>query len=114
MPAPCIRISSERSSRHVKKAPPLKIAIASVFDPRRPDSWSGCSHHLLRSLEEDYGVSVIVLGPLEISNPFYGRLESRYHRARGRNYRPELTERSLRSFARASTRSRTTFRAVSM
>ena len=84
----------------MKKAPPLKIAIASVFDPRRPDSWSGCSHHLLRSLEEDYGVSVIVLGPLEISNPFHGRLESRYHRARGRNYRPELTERSLRSFAR--------------
>jgi glycosyltransferase involved in cell wall biosynthesis len=76
------------------------MAVASVFDPRGPDSWSGCSHHLLRSLEEDYGVSISVLGPLEISNPVHGRLESRYHRSRGRNYRPELTERSLRSFAR--------------
>lgn len=75
------------------------MAVASVWDPWSPTSWSGCSLHLLRSLVDDYGATPIALGPTAIPTSLKTRILAHLSNQRGQIYVSELTEPTLRYFA---------------
>lgn len=77
----------------------MKLAIASIFDPWSPQSWSGCSRNLLRSLVDDYGVTPVALGPISTPSSVRDVVLRQVSRLQGRHYISELTEPSLRYFA---------------
>jgi glycosyltransferase involved in cell wall biosynthesis len=77
----------------------LRIAVASVFDPRDERSWSGCSSYLLRALEAQ-GASIDVLGPLDTPERLTDKIKRKVYPRLGRNYLSTIMPAMLASFAR--------------